>query len=61
MRWFVERDIIDDKRGIGLWFRRGCAGTEYGDPRRNEFLSFHILLLFMQFNLHFSWKGKVDE
>lgn len=61
MRWCFERDIINKSRGFGVWYKRGCIGTEYGDTRRNEYLCFSVLVLFIQYNLNFSWKGKVDE
>lgn len=56
MRWRIER-VKDGKRGLGLWYERGCTGSTYGETGSNEFLNVEALLVRWQFAARFSWKG----
>jgi hypothetical protein len=44
------------KRGIGVWFRFGDLGSDYGDPRAKLFVDIVVLLFAWQWVLHFFWR-----
>lgn len=57
-RWFLERKReLYPMRGLGLFYRRGCLGSTYGEPGRDMFVEVQLLVLRWTFALHFVWKS----
>lgn len=60
-RFFI--DVYDyggggGKRGLGVWYQRGCSGSTHGEEGTNEYLTLSCLLTRWTFNAMICWKGK---
>jgi len=55
VRLYNDRELYP-KRGLGIWFRCGNLGSEYGDSRDKLFLDFVVLFFVWKWVLSLLWR-----